>query len=196
MKVFDHFGILAPIYDRVIKLPNPERLTRLLDLPVLGALLDAGGGTGRVAQALFGLAEPLVIVDLSLEMLQQAQAKNGFRITCSHTERLPFPDASFERIVMVDALHHVCDHAETASELWRVLKPGGRLVIEEPDIRNFSIKLVAVAEKLALMRSHFISPLRIKALFNYAEAQVDIELEGHNAWVIVRKNGGETRSSD
>ena len=61
---------------------------------------------------------------------------------------------------MVDALHHVINHGQTAREMYRVLKPGGRIVIEEPDIRSFYVKLIAVAEKLLLMRSHFLSPQR------------------------------------
>ena len=187
MPIFDHFSFLAPFYDRVIKPRDPEHLVRLLGLPVDGHLLDAGGGTGRVSQALQEYAGSVVIVDLSLEMLIQAQAKNGFRIACSHTESLPFPAESFESVVMVDALHHVCDHLETANELWRVLKPGGRIVIEEPDISTLTIKLVAIAEKLALMRSHFISPERIKSLFPYSNAIVNIEKEGYNAWVVVEK---------
>ena len=59
---------------------------------------------------------------------------------------------------MVDALHHVIHQGQTAREMYRVLKPGGRIVIEEPDIRKFGVKLIAVAEKLLLMRSHFLSP--------------------------------------
>ena len=38
---------------------------------------------------------------------------------------------SFERVIMVDALHHVYNHARAAAELWRFVKPGGRIVIEE-----------------------------------------------------------------
>lgn len=88
---------------------------------------------------------------------------------------------------MIDALHHVCDHADTAREMWRVLKPGGRIIIEEPDIREFSVKLVAIAEKLAMMRSHFISPAEIAALFDYPNAGVTFEKDGFNAWVIIEK---------
>jgi demethylmenaquinone methyltransferase/2-methoxy-6-polyprenyl-1,4-benzoquinol methylase len=87
----------------------------------------------------------------------------------------------------VDALHHVIDHAATARELWRVLKPGGRILIEEPDIRTFSAKMVALAEKLALMRSHFISPTRIAGLFPYPEASLRVERDRFNAWIIVNK---------
>ena len=53
--------------------------------------------------------------------------------------------------------------------MFRVLKPGGLLVIEEPDIRTFGVKLIAIAEKLLLMRSHFLAPEEITNLFPNGE---------------------------
>jgi ubiquinone/menaquinone biosynthesis C-methylase UbiE len=187
MPLFDHFDFLAPIYDRVIKPKDPGYLYRLADLPTSGSLLDAGGGTGRVAQFMRDKAPQVVVADLSLEMLQKAREKGGLQNVCSHTEKLPFPDNTFDRILMIDALHHVCDQAETAAELWRLLKPGGLLVIEEPDVRTFSVKLVALAEKLALMRSHFLAPPAIAALFPGSPAKVKIECDGYISWVVVEK---------
>jgi len=185
----DHFNFLAPWYDRVIQPKNPQKLIEIADLPVEGTILDAGGGTGRIAQLLTGEAERVVVSDSSFGMLQQARAKAGLHLICSHAEKLSFPSNSFERIVMVDAFHHVSDQGLCAQELWRVLMPGGRLVIEEPDIRLFTIKLVAVAEKLALMRSHFLNPNSIARLFMYQDASTRIESEDHNAWIIVDKSG-------
>ena len=91
-------------------------------------------------------------------------------------------------MIIVDALHHVIDQQQTADELWRVLKPGGRLVIEEPDIRVWSVKLMAVFEKLALRRSHFLSPSQIAALFARRQTKVLIETRGYNAWVVLGRN--------
>jgi len=94
---------------------------------------------------------------------------------------------------MVDALHHVADYHWTLDEIWRVLKPSGRIVIEEPDIRTFTTKIMALFEKLALMRSHFISPMRIKGQFAYPNARAKVAREGSTCWVIIDKVGDEGR---
>lgn len=180
-----HFNILAPFYDRVIRFERLEQTLKVLDLPHAGTLLDAGGGTGRVAEALRPHVGSLVVADVSWGMLSQARQK-GLVTSSAETERLPFADGTFDRVLMVDALHHVVHQGETVCELFRVLKKGGRLVIEEPDLRTFAVKLIAVAEKIALMRSHFLSPPQIAALLP-PEAKTRIESEEHTAWVIVEK---------
>lgn len=183
----DHFDLFAPFYDRLIKPGNQDKLISLARLPVEGLLLDAGGGTGRITQKLIDYAGGLVVADLSIEMLRQAYEKDGLQTICTPTELLPFPGDIFERVIMIDAFHHVCDHLRTVNELWRVLRPGGILVIQEPDVRTIPVKLVAVVEKLALMRSHFVSPPGIKSYFENLGGQVYIERERYNSWVVAEK---------
>jgi demethylmenaquinone methyltransferase/2-methoxy-6-polyprenyl-1,4-benzoquinol methylase len=88
---------------------------------------------------------------------------------------------------MVDALHHVSDQGQTVSELWRVLAPGGRLIIIEPDIHKFAIKLIAIGEKLLLMRSHFLPAERISALFANQNAQPQVIYDEFNVWICAEK---------
>jgi demethylmenaquinone methyltransferase/2-methoxy-6-polyprenyl-1,4-benzoquinol methylase len=183
----DHFGILAPIYELFIKPRSPDFLSGLLALPAEGALLDAGGGTGRVAQFMAGQAQPVVVADLSFRMLKKTKGKNGLRAVCAPSEHTPFADGAFERIIIVDALHHVIHQRETIHELWRLLAPGGRMVIEEPDIRSWRMKLIALGEKLMLMRSHFLSPDQISKMFSFACARVEIRNDGPNAFISVKK---------
>jgi ubiquinone/menaquinone biosynthesis C-methylase UbiE len=180
-----HFNFLAPFYDRVIPFARLEQTLKVLALPHAGILLDAGGGTGRVAEALRPHVGSVIVADISRGMLAQARQKS-IAAASAETERLPFADETFDRVLMVDALHHVVHQADTVRELYRVLKPGGRLVIEEPDLRTFPVKLIAIAEKLALMRSHFLSPPQIAALFP-PEVKARIESEEHTAWVIAEK---------
>ena len=119
---------------------------------------------------------------------ESAALSAGLRPVCSGSESLPFADNSFERVIMVDALHHVIDQAHTAREMFRVLKPGGLLVIEEPDIRTFGVKLIAIAEKLLLMRSHFLAPDEIVKLFaSLRVGKSSIKIADGTVWVIIEK---------
>lgn len=180
----DHFDIIAPIYARVTY-SALEKMRQLGGLPVQGRLLDIGGGTGRVASALLKEVDEVVIADVSMGMLRQAP-RSTLKPVCSHSESLPFPDNFFERVIMVDALHHVIDQPASAREMLRVLKPGGRIIIEEPDINTFAVKLIALAEKLLLMRSHFLSPVQIASLFPGGSAE--IISEDSSAWVVITKS--------
>jgi ubiquinone/menaquinone biosynthesis C-methylase UbiE len=187
MPLLDHFDLLAPLYDRLITNPEETMILQLARLPTEGNLLDAGGGTGRISQHLVQHAGQVIVLDSSIKMLIQALSKNGLRAVGSETEYLPFSDASFERVTMVDALHHVAEQKRSLQELWRVLKPGGFLVVEEPDIQHFAVKLVALAEKLALFRSHFLSPERISEHLEELGAKTQIIREKPNAWIIAEK---------
>jgi demethylmenaquinone methyltransferase/2-methoxy-6-polyprenyl-1,4-benzoquinol methylase len=121
-------------------------------------------------------------------MLRQAQVKGNLRPAQAHAERLPFADASFDRVVVVDALHHFCNQRDAIGDLLRVLKPGGRLVIEEPDIHRVVVKFVALGEKFALMRSRFYSAEQIRDMITARGYSAVIERDAQfTAWISVDK---------
>ena len=184
----DHFAFVAKIYDRLIPSPDPERLKALLKLPVAGPMLDAGGGTGRASSPFVPLVGHLVVSDLSLPMLRQAKRKKGLAPLQAHAERLPFPDQCFDRVLVVDALHHFCDQQQAIDDLMRVLKPGGRMVIEEPDIERPVIKAIALGEKLLLMGSRFYRSNRVADMIRSRGATVRVEKDDRFVfWVVADK---------
>lgn len=186
--MLDHFDIIAPIYDKFLDHSDHGTLFKLLQPPPRGKLLDAGGGTGRVSSKLRASGMKIIISDLSLKMLARSHQKSDLIPVTAHVERLPFADNSFDRIIVVDALHHFCDQQEALMDLTRVLKTGGRMVIEEPDIRRLPAKLIALAEKLLLMRSHFLSPPDIQKILSSNGIRAEIEDEnGFASWVVVDK---------
>jgi demethylmenaquinone methyltransferase/2-methoxy-6-polyprenyl-1,4-benzoquinol methylase len=186
---FDHFRWMAPWYDLIFRGNNREDWLRLLGMEAGINVLDAGGGTGRVAEHLRFQGCRIVVVDESEEMLRQVFKKEGLIPVLAQTERLPWSDETFQRVIMVDALHHVLDQAQTARELWRVLSIGGRLLIEEPDIRLFSVQLLGRLEKLMGMRSNFLNPPQIVALFGGMPARVRMENKKGAARILVEKLG-------
>lgn len=186
IRSMDHFRFLAPVYDRLFASVEPARLREQLALPAAGRLLDVGGGTGRVAQALLGLADQVVVLDESVDMLQQARLK-ALPAVCARAEQLPFADGTFARILVVDAFHHLRDQRQAALELMRVLAPPGRIVIEEPNVEQASVWLIVVVEKLALMRSHLRSPAAVQKIFGAAGGEVRLVREGASFWAVVEK---------
>jgi ubiquinone/menaquinone biosynthesis C-methylase UbiE len=182
----DHFTHLAPFYDKAIPFISIESLRTHGMFSGQELVLDAGGGTGRVALAMTPFVGRVVVADLSSGMLAQAKYK-GLIALKSPVELLPFRNGTFDRVVMIDALHHLIDQKNAADEMWRILAPGGLIVIQEPDIRKFSIKLVALAEKIALMRSHFLSSAEISDLFRSYRCDILQTDEDNSAWVIIKK---------
>jgi SAM-dependent methyltransferase len=185
-----HFDFLAKFYERLMPAADPSTFARLLALPCDGTLLDAGGGTGRVSARLKPHVARAVVCDLSLPMLQQAQRHDGLVAVQARGHHLPFPDRAFARIVVVDAVHHFQHPGRVLAELMRVLSPGGRLVIEEPDIGRWPVRLVALAERLALMDSHFLPPAEIAALLASLGGRPQLTDDGRwRSWIIVDKPG-------
>jgi len=187
MAKFDHFNLISPLYDFVFGRRVDNEIVDLADTAKDQVVLDIGGGTGRVSLLFKEKVKNVIIADSSVNMLKEAQEK-GLSIVNSNSECLPFPDESIHRVIMVDAFHHVKNQHDTIEEMWRVLKTDGFIIIEEPDINNFYVKLIAVGEKLLLMRSHFVSPSRIAEMGDFdGRAAVDITRSKGNAWIRIKK---------
>jgi SAM-dependent methyltransferase len=119
----DHETWIRPAFDR------------LGDVRGLG-VLDYGCGHGMAAVVLARRGACVRAFDLSPGYLEEARvraAANGVPVEFvqADAERLPFADASFDRVWGNAVLHHL-DVARAGRELFRVLAPGGRAVFCEP----------------------------------------------------------------
>ena len=185
---FDHFGILAPIYEKVIRPPKMDVLFALLEPNATHMILDVGGGTGRCSKQLPDLYSKIVLLDVSHPMLAQADSHKKLFPIQGVAEVLPFGDGVFNRIMAVDSFHHFRNRDFASREFLRIMAPDGRLVIEEPDIRRLIVKFVALGETLFLMRSHFQPPDRIRQYFERPGFNVKIhENDSPNFWIVVDK---------
>lgn len=184
-----HFDLIAFAYDRLLGPPREAAaLKEMLRLPARGWLLDAGGGTGRVSFLLRSFMDGGVVADLSGRMLRMAKGKKGLECVRTRTECLPFQDRTFARVMIVDALHHFSRIEESIAELVRVLKPGGWILVEEPDFSLPVVKLVAIAEKLLLMESHFRTPERIASALRVHGLVPETRRSGRfRAWIFAEK---------
>ncbi len=118
-----------------------QRARRLLDIQPGQRILDAGCGTGEDARELARLTGPdgyVTGVDLSQTMLDEAERRSqGQSLPISFRQgdihQLLFDDDTFARCYADKTFQHLPDPKQALSELIRVTRPGGRLVIVDPD---------------------------------------------------------------
>lgn len=145
------YDTLASEYERVavpVYRPIAKRLIQHIDLRPGWHVLDAGTGTGLIALLAaprVGKTGRVIGVDTSEAMLAIARdkaARFGFtqcEFQIGDLEALRFQDKTFDAVLSQFALHHT-DPAKSLREFYRVLKPGGVLVIHEwmesPNVPN------------------------------------------------------------
>jgi SAM-dependent methyltransferase len=94
-------------------------------------ILDVGCGTGANLEMLaqFGSAEG---VDVSADALAFCRARGLTKVTEGPAENLPYPDQSFDLLTGLDLVEHLDSDVTGLREMYRVLKPGGRLLVFVP----------------------------------------------------------------
>jgi SAM-dependent methyltransferase len=114
------------------------------------SVLDAGCGEGRHCFGCLERGAHVVGLDLDFGSLRDASKRLRGRaselqrtgeMTQGDTFRLPFRDASFDRIICSEVMEHVHDYRGAARELARVTKPGGRVAVTIPTTTSENLYL-------------------------------------------------------
>jgi ubiquinone/menaquinone biosynthesis C-methylase UbiE len=182
---------LEAVYSRPDILRRRALVHEALDARPGERVLDAGCGPGfYVAETLerVGPEGSVVGVDASEPMLAVAarrcagHANVGFHQ--GDVTALPVADADFDRALSVQVLEYVADIPAALSELLRVLKPGGRVVIWDVDWATVSWHSEHPERMQRFLRTwddHLVDPFLPRTLApRMREAGFeDVELEGH-----------------
>lgn len=156
----------AEAYDRISRMPQFKLIRRgfvkkLKKYHVKGTITDIGCGPGYLLQAIAKEMpeNALVGVDISKEMVEKAKANfasigYGEKIEFKQgsADHLPFGDGTQDLIVSTLSLHHWDEPQLAFKEIYRVLKPGGQMLIYDlrRDARRLFFYLVWFAQNIAL----------------------------------------------
>ena len=131
------FGIHRLWKNDLINWLAPQNNQRLADIAggtgdIARKFLDAGGGSAHV-------------YDINQEMLNTGKNKNNIskkiKWTVASAENIPATEGSFERATIGFGLRNITDRVKCLKEIYRILKPGGRLIcLEFSHVENDTIR--------------------------------------------------------
>jgi SAM-dependent methyltransferase len=156
-----NFGAIA----KTIGAPDAEGFVARLALEPDVRVLDIACGTGNVTLPLARRGATVTGLDMTPHLLEEARARAAseglnIRFDEGFAEALPYPDASFDMVVSMFGIMFSPAPETVASEMARVLRPGGRLALASWTPSGFSGKLPAIVGRyLPPLPPGAISPL-------------------------------------
>jgi ubiquinone/menaquinone biosynthesis C-methylase UbiE len=137
------FGARAAFYTTSPFHTDPQVLARVVELAQPNedsSALDIATGSGHTAFALAPHVRSVIGIDITPEMLREAEALKAARsidnvvFRTGDVHRLPFDDGSFDLVTCRRAAHHFSNIGRALAEIRRVLRPGGRVVIDDRSV--------------------------------------------------------------
>ena len=138
-KARSEFSKWAPTYDshwlnHYLFEPSHALLMAELKSVRPGRMLDIGCGTAELGSRLASRGWQVCGLDLCEKMLHHGRTKsNGgpgnLHLTVGDSEHLPFASASFDVLTCANSFHHYPHQKSVVREMFRVLRPGGRLLL-------------------------------------------------------------------
>jgi demethylmenaquinone methyltransferase / 2-methoxy-6-polyprenyl-1,4-benzoquinol methylase len=139
-RVQDLFGEIAPRYDLINDLQSfglhrawKRKVVELAAVQPGMMALDVCCGTGDIAFGLEKHGARVVGLDFSVPMLRAAaaQIEGSLSLLQGDAQQLPFPDDAFDAVTAGYGLRNLASWQRGLREMWRVAKPGGRVLVLE-----------------------------------------------------------------
>src|SRR4029078_579192 len=197
--VREMFGAIATRYDVANHLLScgidfywRARAARIVKAWHPRTIADLATGTGDLALALqkkLPHAE-LTGVDFLPEMLELARRKGVRRLVLADAMKLPFDDASFDCVTIAFGLRNLENCSAALTEMWRVLKPGGHLLVLE-----FSLPTPAILRAAYRFYLHRCLPLlgsfltQKKSAYDYLGDSIEEFPSGDAMRELMQENG-------
>jgi SAM-dependent methyltransferase len=152
--------------------------------------LEIGAGDGATMLSLLDYYVRLVGTELSpirarqMQLLFAENPKVEILVNNIEQDGLPFPDSTFDTVAIVAVIAHTIEPIGVMREIYRVLKPGGRAIVDTPNIAKWT-------RRLKLVAGYFPSTASLQeGLIHYdLKTPTDLHDEGHLHYFTFRSFG-------
>jgi 2-polyprenyl-3-methyl-5-hydroxy-6-metoxy-1,4-benzoquinol methylase len=146
-------------------------------------VLDAGCGVGGVTRALVARGARVVALDIGPKLAAETRTRCGCDAVVGTLAATGFASESFDVVLSSEAIEHTADPRRSAIELYRLVKPGGALVVSMPN-RLWQAP-VRAASALGLRPydgyENFLWPRQLRRALERAGAEI-VEHRGVHLW--------------
>ncbi len=122
VNIYDTKKRLRVVFEELL----PKKLTKL-------KLLDAGCGTGWFSKAAVQKGVQVTSMDIGPKLLEQVKKKCKSKRVVGSVMKMPFKERTFDVVISSEVIEHVTHPNKALKEFYRVLKPGGILILTTPN---------------------------------------------------------------
>jgi 2-polyprenyl-3-methyl-5-hydroxy-6-metoxy-1,4-benzoquinol methylase len=137
-----------------------KKIIKIIDPKNGSSILDIGCGWGILLKQLFLLDRNLKLygLDISPKMVNMAKTKfnhsDNVKIQIGSAEKLPYKNSTFDYVTCILSFHHYPNSLISLKEMFRVLKPKGKLFLSDPFTGGLISKLMNVVNRLVFQEKN------------------------------------------
>lgn len=192
-KIYDSVWLrlyFEPLYRTILKTLSVQAAPLLMSH---GRWLDLACGTGEIVARLAQRypAGQFVGIDFSADMIQRAKQKtaayNNVDLMISNVTPLPFAQHSFDLVLCSEAFHHFEQPTQVLTEMHRVLRPGGLLLLVDPAAEIILLRLAGRFLRRLEKAQQYYSEPELRRIIESAGFQVTLSFRKmFNNFIIVQ----------
>jgi len=179
------------IYDNMEEIPRTNKLYALSCIPKSGTLkvIDIGCGTGMNSQVIRSYGHSVIGIDISESAINKYVAKGFEGYTMDIEKSISFSPNSFDLAFCSEVIEHCTNPLFVLKDIFRILKPGGKLVLSTPNsafwaYRLFSLLGYTVSELQHPKHFSFFSKRSLNCIINESGFKITAAM-GRNMYIIL-----------